>query len=205
MVVVRQVVLWMMALSIMNATQANVATNYRTEMMTPHIIFNGDSRTVGMQHTVTEDEDSVYVAESNQGYAWFVQNLDRVKASVTSNCVIIINFGVNDLVDAPHYVEKINELQKEVSCEVYFMSVNPVDDDILAGKGNGLRNFMIEEFNETMKSELGEDVGYIDSYAYLMQEGYETMDGLHYSADTYRKIHNYCTQQVSQTKVVKVK
>ena len=66
----------------------------------------------------------------------------------------------------------------------YIMSVNPVGE-----KCEGTSNEEIKAFNEELAAHFGER--YLDCYHYLKQEGFETVDELHYTNDTYRQIHHY--------------
>jgi len=38
---------------------------------------------------------------------------------------------------------------------------------------------------------LADNIDYIDTYSYLIAEGFNTVDGLHYTADTYKNIYEY--------------
>lgn len=62
---------------------------------------------------------------------------------------------------------------------------------------------VIRKFNSVVSSALGSTFEYIDTYSYLMENGYGTNisgtgvdmpddDGLHYTTKTYKRIFKYC-------------
>ena len=106
---------------------------------------------------------------------------------------IIILMGVNDLDNYKKYVSYINEnvhSWKSNGSRVYFVSANPCE-----GKHEYL-NTKIEAFNSYLKSNLSSDVIFIDTYSYLLDDGYHTTDGLHYDKSTSRAIYNYIKSKV---------
>ena len=46
-----------------------------------------------------------------------------------------------------------------------------------------------------MKNEL-KNVTYLDSNSYLKRNGFSTVDGIHYTKDTYQKISNFISSNV---------
>lgn len=163
------------------------------------VIFWGDSRTVGMSYSVEKNDNEYFVAKSEMGYQWFVQSIETARMQVTQKTAVVINFGVNDLIDYEKYSEKINELQRLWPCKIYYMSVNPVDDERLSAKGSTLTNELIDEFNTKIQGLLSPEITYIDTNAYMKASGYKTTDGLHYDKETYQKIHDYCIQEINKS------
>ena len=85
------------------------------------------------------------------------------------------------------------------------MSVNPVNSKTIEYLGrNAIRKEeVIRKFNSVLKSGLGSTYGYIDTYSYLLENGYGTNlggggqdvatdDGLHYTTKTYKRIFKFC-------------
>ena len=113
---------------------------------------------------------------------------------------------VNDLSKSADYAEYYNWIApqlKSKGCELYFMSVNPVNRLMLSNTGRGDRSeAAVRSFNEYMKSNLSSDYTYIDMYSYLKSTGYSFAsdkygsgtidDGLHYTAKTYKRIYAKC-------------
>ena len=71
--------------------------------------------------------------------------------------------------------------------QMYFLSVNPVDETKEQAFGYTVTNEDIEKFNKQMKEIFGDK--YIDSNNYLKEDGFNTIDGLHYDSKTYTKIY----------------
>lgn len=74
--------------------------------------------------------------------------------------------GVNDLYNANSYVEYINKIAKNYKGDIYYLSVNPVEESKAANNGYSIKNSDIEKFNSTLKNGL-KNVTYLDSYNYL--------------------------------------
>lgn len=160
-------------------------------------IFCGDSRTVLMGQAINNPADA-YVAKSKQGYLWFRSTgFGELQNYLTKNpkAKVILNFGVNDLVNCSKYISFYQELfQMYPMARFYIVSVNPVDDEnypYLIDHGKSTEE--IEAFNRQMKAAF--PTRYIDTYTYLQQNGFETEDGVHYSTKTYQDIYNYIKQK----------
>lgn len=157
-------------------------------------IFVGDSRTVGMHNAFLKDgyEDSCtcsFIAKSGEGFYWLYNDgITELEEALHADpyATVIFNLGVNDLEEAEQYISFYNELFSIYhDPSFYIMSVNPVNDE----KCSGASNAEIEAFNEKMQEEFPDQ--YLDCYDYLLEHGFETADGLHYSNDTYRNIHHF--------------
>lgn len=140
----------------------------------------GDSRTVGLSRSVPID----CVAVVGAGIGLFRNNYDQI--CQIRDKTVIINLGVNDL-DSGAYLRLYNGLPDEFldNNKVIFMSVNPCDG------GYSYLNSRIEAFNNDMRDGLDSRITFLDSYTYLMWNGYSTVDGLHYTSDTYINIYNF--------------
>lgn len=159
------------------------------------VIMVGDSRFVGMSSAANHPLCQ-WICEVSMGYDWLVSEAaPAIDASVVPNCAIVINLGVNDVYRPGDYAAYLNSKIDgwvQAGADVYFMSVNPVVD----GYGGSVTNAAVEQFNSTMTATLSQKIGYIDTYNYLIQNGYGTADGLHYDASTYAAILNYCLRQL---------
>ena len=89
------------------------------------------------------------------------------------------------------------------ACELYFMSVNPVNRLMLPNAGRADRSeAAVRSFNQYMKANLSSAYTYIDMYSYLKSTGYSFAsdhygtgtvdDGLHYTTRTYKRIFAKC-------------
>lgn len=157
-------------------------------------IFVGDSRTVGMQQSVG-DAGCIWIGQVSAGLSWFQDSaVAEVDAAVTQGSVIIINMGVNDLGNVWGYIDllkaKIPQWM-EKGAEVYYMSVNPVENHPY------ISNEDIANFNNILYNNLPSEAGWIETDSYLLESGYSTQDGVHFDAATYQKIFNYTMEVLS--------
>jgi len=153
---------------------------------TSDIIFVGDSRTVGMEYAV-DNGDYTWLCEVGKGYYWLKENIDSIDDYATTGTKVIFNLGVNDLGNVSKYIELINsymDLWTSEGIEIYYSAVTPVGDTTVT-------NEQIESFNATLQSGLDSRVTWIDSYTFLMENGFSSSDGLHYNNATYTNLYNY--------------
>jgi len=159
-----------------------------------HFLFVGDSRTVGMHETVG-DSGCVWIGQVSAGLSWFQDTaVGEIDESVTQGSVIIINMGVNDLGNAWGYIDLLKEKipqWMEKGAEVYYMSVNPVENHPY------ISNEDIANFNNILYNNLPSETGWIETNSYLLESGYSTQDGVHFDAETYQKIFNYTMEVLS--------
>lgn len=167
-------------------------TNYNASAYTAAeaenlLIYMGDSRIVGMMSSIT-NKSITYIAQSGAGYSWLVDSaIPELANKIEGKKFIVLAFGVNDLGNAANYLTKYQELKDTYpNVNIYIMSVNPVDEAKEAENGYTVTNESIENFNETMKNSFGEN--YIDVYDQI-KDNFETEDGVHYTTETYKKIH----------------
>lgn len=186
------------------------------------VIFVGDSRTKGLQRALRNQlgslpENVSVIAQGGKGLRW-LQNyaaarlLSEVRRSSdeTRPVAVVFNLGVNDLSYAQSYVRYMNKLAKKLKqrgCVLYYMSVNPMNN---AMRGSNSKNeAKIRKFNKILKSGLSGNFTYINTYRWLMKNGFSTLnesgiqggydDGLHYTDATYKRIYNYCMKIVNKS------
>ena len=157
-------------------------------------LWVGDSRTVGMKTAVNEDKHDVWSCKTSMGLPWMKSTgIPNIESKISSNSAIIILMGVNDLSNSKSYIKYVNgnaPSWNKKGAKVYFVSVNPTD-----GNYNYL-DANIKSFNSDLKSNLSSTVKFIDSYNYLVKNGFSTTDGLHYNNSTYKKIYNYVVENL---------
>ena len=184
------------------------------------VIFVGDSRTEFMENVLESlGNDTTnhveFVCEAGKGLSWFqstgyTQLYNLVKNNTNSilqkKTAVIFNFGVNDLKKYKEYVayyKMIEPILANKGCELYFMSVNPINRKMLPNAGRADRSeAVVRTFNAYMKANLPSAYTYIDMYSYLKSTGYSFAsdhygagsvdDGLHYTARTYKRIFAKC-------------
>ncbi len=179
------------------------------------ILIIGDSRMVGASKVVSLD-NVFFVAKNGTtcNYLWeeAVPEAEAIlKQYPDDHFTIFLNLGINDL-DRWEWENRQKEVDSKTICDAdtyadyyiklkekwpthnfFFVSVNPLDEDVLkSGKYKDLKmstNQKVEEFNAKVASKVTEkDTFYCDTFHQLIDEGYETTDGLHYSEETYKDI-----------------
>lgn len=159
-----------------------------------HIIFVGDSRTVGMGEAEMKTDDTcLYVGAVGEGYYWFEETGQRQMENAMEqypDSPIILNLGVNDPDALPQYLALYQTFEESYPGHTfYFMSVNPVTE-----KCKNRTNQEIADFNRQIRETFPKQ--YLDTNTYLQIREFESADGIHYSKDTYRMIHDYVVKQL---------
>lgn len=156
------------------------------------VIFVGDSRTVSMQEAV--GDACIYIGKDGEGYRWFASDGVTALTAALENDptqTVVYNLGVNDPENANLYVELYSSIASQYTdTPFYYLSVNPLSDEADCNTTNE----MIQEFNQTIKNAFPDH--YLDCYDYLMEHGFDTVDGLHYTEATSNVIHDYVIDQV---------
>lgn len=131
------------------------------------------------------------VAKCSMGYDWLVSEaLPQVKQIVYSNksvdeWVLISGLGVNDYGNIERYCNLYSDLSSDF--DIVCLSVNPVE------YSDYITNEDIEFFNKTLSTS---GFRFVDSYSVLVEEGFSTVDGLHYNGETYEKVFSIIVEEV---------
>lgn len=134
--------------------------------------------------------------------------------SSASQKVVIFNLGVNDLSshnfgngvdykgEVNAYLAYMNTLAEELesNCRLFYMSVNSVNTAMKPTR----KEAQLRYFNDRLQSGLNNGFQWIDTYKYLMENGYSTYnefkgnidDGVQYSTRTYKRIYKYCIKAI---------
>ena len=174
--------------------QTEAAAGQVRDYTATQYIFVGDSRTVGMNQSVG-DAGCVWIGQVSAGLSWFQDSaVAQVDQVVSQGSVIIINMGVNDLGNVWGYIDLLKEKIPqwiEKGAEIYYMSVNPVENHPY------ISNEDIANFNNILYNNLPSETGWIETNSYLQESGYSTQDGVHFDAATYQTIFNYTMEVLS--------
>ncbi len=158
----------------------------------------GDSRVVGMDSAVS-DAKTKFIGKVSMGYTWLKSTAGpQVESYLAGNpkLTVVFAFGVNDLGNASKYISYYKSLKKEYpQATFYFLSVNPVDEQVAAANGYTVKNSQIKAFNKQIKSAFSGK--YINSYSYLNKNGFSTADGIHYTSATYQKLYQFILSKIS--------
>lgn len=157
-------------------------------------IYLGDSRFVGMNNQchIDEEENTWVVAKVGEGLKWMQDTaLPEIDGIVDDNpdityWFLITGLGVNDLGNIDKYIKEYDSLD---GFEIVLVSVNPMEKSKADKWGydyNGLSPKIVK-FNDKLKET---SYQYIDVYSQLIENGYKTVDGLHYNKETYKYIYS---------------
>lgn len=153
------------------------------------IIILGDSRAEEM-HQFVGDAGVSWCYKIGMGYLWMMsEGFPTIDGDVGPGTAVVITLGVNDVVDqfrVPQYAAAINEKAAEWrarGAQTFYASITPVDDAL----NHEEHNSDIVYWNNTIQPLLSQDVYYLDLYSAIIGN-FATVDGLHYTGDTYRTI-----------------
>ena len=213
---------------------------YNTSISKPakygKVFFIGNSR---MSHTIKHFGSNKpswleLIAGSGKGYRWlaglnpsldgegaYTKLLRNVKSyhktSKGKRIAVIFNLGINDTFNLNNYVKyykKIGPVLKSYNCDLFFMSVNPCDNEMTAYYCKNILHapfpgvdrsaHALKHFNRTMRRELAGMYTYIDCYHYLQKNGWYSAnvnvrnypDGVHYSKNTSLRIIQYALKSI---------
>lgn len=164
-------------------------------------IFVGDSRVAGMEISVPSSKVR-FIAEVGMGYDWLkstggVQLQYNLKAN--PNVKVILALGINDMDNISSYISYYKSLIKKYpKTEFYVLSVNPVETraDLTFGSYNLACDMPAQILAFNQKLHQAFSAIYINSYEYMMENGFETFDGTHYTVSVYKDLYNYIIQTI---------
>ena len=149
-----------------------------------NVVIIGDSRCVQMRDS-TGGGGCVWICENGKRYEWFAENaVPRADAVVGKGTKVVVCMGVNDPGDASKYAALVNVMAAQWAArgaKTYYVSVNPVWENPYTSEEE------VMNFNATILPQLV-GVRWIDTHTYLMNTGYNLVDGLHYDNATNVKI-----------------
>ena len=195
-------------------TQNKKPASIRKSSKYSKVWFVGDSRTYQLHLALGKSTPSnvKFVYKSGEGLTWFKntgyhQLITQVRqASIKQKKAVIINLGVNDLKNYSGYVNYMRKIARELSvygCDMYYMSINPINNAIVKNFGGSRTENQIHNINKEIYSKLcsgsNKCYTYIDTYNYLCKTGWicsARNDGLHYSSETYLRIYDYTIQKI---------
>ena len=172
------------------------------------IIFVGDSRTLGMRDALRRSsrrDDDIFVAKVGEGVRWFSEGgMNEMSDAIEENpdLPVILNLGVNDPLEIDDYIVTYWDCMREhPDTDFYIMSVNPIDEEFLLESETAVEevldtvnNLNIAKLNLALKKEF--DKQYLDCASWLKSDGFDTVDGLHYSTSTYLKVHDFAVNKL---------
>ena len=179
------------------------------------LIFNGDSRTVGLYCSQAYDAEefpkhlfyhiaedytgtvgsNVFVGKGGEGYVWFsTYGLAFAALQINEDAVLAVWFGVNDPENADSYVAYMNNVSLQWGIPVYYLNVGPCYGSW------AVKEPAVQEMNRKLAEGLREEITVIDVYSFIqngMDTGiFGTQDGLHYNYETCRAIVDFAVREI---------
>lgn len=181
-----------------NSRIADLAGRLRTNLKqlsgkkTSGIIFVGDSRTEGMRDAIGEDDKKKFICKVGEGLAWLKNTAYKQLKDMCDkypDYYVVFNFGINDLGVDSYISYYKNTIEKNIKNKIIHMSVNPIDQAKAKNAGyTDITNDLIKSFNTKYKEYAGNS--YLNTFNYLLKEGFNASDGIHYDNNTYKKLYN---------------
>lgn len=160
--------------------------------VTERVIYVGDSRMKAASTQSPALRGEVFIAESGQGLAWYRETArEQLMESLTADCAVLTNLGVNDTGNIEGYLSEYEKLIKaHPGIRLYVASVNPVGPGYRLGSTTyESMTDSIQDFNQALRefAQANENVFYVDTYDFV-QERLETKDNLHYTRNLNQQI-----------------
>jgi len=148
------------------------------------VLIIGDSRCV-MMKSATGGGGCSWICQKSKGYKWLESTaIPEADEMIGSGTKVVINLGVNDVGNVNRYAALVNSKAAEWAergAVTYYVSVNPVSDNARVSEAQ------VEFFNNQIQSQLS-GIRWIDTHGYLMSDGFNATDGIHYDNATSVKI-----------------
>lgn len=182
-------------ISFSNQSQGSTSTNqpvnvqYTDEEIEKALVYIGDSRTVGLKDALNNN-NITFIAETGTGLDYLKNNVvPTLGTYLTSDKkFMVLAFGVNDLGNIDNYISYYKELiTMYPNLKIYFLSVNPVNEELAKNNNYSVTNSDIDSFNQKLSDSFKDN--YIDSNSQIVNS-IKTTDGIHYEAETYKTIHS---------------
>ena len=164
--------------------EAEEAANPPAAIDPAKVLIIGDSRSVMMKNA-TGGGGCSWICQNSKGYKWLETTaLPEADELIGSGTKVVIALGVNDVGNVNRYAALVNAKAAEWAergASTYYVSVNPVTDNARVSEAQ------VEFFNNKIKEQLS-GIKWIDTHSYLMNDGFNATDGVHYDNPTSKKI-----------------
>lgn len=163
-------------------------------------IFVGDSRTLGMSLVVDWDPADVCIAENQKGFDWFEgQAVFELEAELKEDPhrIVVLALGVNDLYRSEDYIEAYHQLFEKYPLTCFYIAgIGPVNQSLADDYDFYIEESDVLAFNEVMQAAFSDC--WIDTHTYLETNGFDTVDGLHYTDDTYMRLYDFIKAAIEE-------
>ena len=205
---------------VMANTMGGVSALPARKMLKPkmyaRVFIIGDSRTKLMKHHLSGMvKKTRFIFKDGSGVGWLksagMRKLKKALVKRKKKTAVVFNMGVNDLHRVNTYIafyKKIAKGLRKKNCDLYIASVNPIDVERMVRMGwNRLAVSAADvvKFNRKLRAGTRKYYTWIDTYDYLMRDGWTSGcsgkgDGLHYTKGVYQRIYNYIIAALNSQK-----
>lgn len=158
----------------------------------PEALFVGDDMILEMEK-VSRDPTHLFFGESDKGLTWLKDNAKKIIDMTKKEMAVFIHIGFKEIKNtyqAEAYAEYINELAEslaEKEATVYYVSINPVNEE----KYRAQANEKIDAWNQVMDENLSEYIRYLDTNRLIQELGYETTNnGFLYTEESTKALYD---------------
>ncbi len=148
------------------------------------VLIIGDSRCVMMKNA-TGGGGCSWICQISKGYKWLSETaIPEADEMIGNGTKVVIALGVNDVGNVNKYAALVNAKASEWAekgAVTYYVSVNPVSNNARVSESQ------VEFFNSKIQGQLS-GIKWIDTHSYLMENGFNATDGIHYDNPTSRKL-----------------
>ena len=148
------------------------------------VLIIGDSRCVMMKNA-TGGGGCSWICQISKGYKWLSATaIPEADEMIGNGTKVVIALGVNDVGNVNKYAALVNAKAAEWAekgAVTYYVSVNPVSSNARVSEAQ------VEFFNNQIKGQLS-GIKWIDTHSYLMENGFNATDGIHYDNATSKKL-----------------
>lgn len=191
-----------------------VPKNDKTERYDTILMVGGSRfRHMGVKYKITADNVR-YIAQGGAKVNWLRDvAYPQIQKSVVKGkkTAIVFNLGLNDMKHVDVYLQFYNEqlsyLLNDPDCDLFMMSVNPIDEKkhFESSRGGNKHNQQISEFNQKMRLQLDSRWHYVDTCQYLTDHfdmaEMTVRDGIHYTRECSQLIFRHCMSFLRKDRV----
>ena len=172
-------------------------TSGKTVLKRP-ILLVGDSRTVFLKHYFENDDAGItWICKSGAGLSWLTSTAEKeIAARLNGKTDLYIWLGANDAGYMDRYVAYYNKMipeWKKQGANVYIIAVGPIESDPYVSDAT------VKKMNVMLKNDV-QGATFMSLYYYMQNNGFKTIDGIHYDYATCKLVYDYIMKQAKKAK-----
>lgn len=187
-----------------------------------NIYLVGDSRTVYLRDWTTHPGNVQFCCRGAMGYYWMVgtqvpgEGVPTIEGKLGNGDAVIFLMGTNDVHYRPgvygnidicksyaNYINTKADVWGKKGVDVYFATTGPtIDSKVPDSYGQYVNMTTIRAFNRDMKKLLSKKVEVIDQFDFLVKNGFDSLDGVHYDQSTCKRIMTFLLDSLKNNKLM---